>query len=220
MCGAFSIYNDISLLSKRFGVKPPKKKLEPRYNVRPSQSIPLIFNTEPDQIDYALWGIHPFYDKTGKMFLINARNDSLSKTTWKKSLQERRCLILADGFYEWKKTENGKIPYRFEMKNKQPFAFAGLWQEEKDKSGKEAPHSVIITTEPNKLVADVHNRMPAILTPENEKEWLNPDIGVDEALKLLRPYPEKEMIAYPVSILVNSPKNDIVQIIESTENIK
>ena len=214
MCGAFSIYNDIAVLSKRFGVKPPKKKLEPRYNVRPSQSIPLIFNTEPDVLDYALWGVHPYWDKDGKMFIINARNDSLEKATWKKSLQERRCLIIADGFYEWKKTEGNKIPYRFELKNKQPFAFAGLWQEEKDSKGKESPHCVIITTEPNKLVSEVHNRMPAILTQETEKEWLNPDVSDEDALKLLKPYPEKEMVAYPISTLVNRPSNDNVEIIK------
>lgn len=214
MCGAFSIYNDIAVLSKRFGVKPPKKKLEPRFNVRPAQSIPLIFNTEPDVLEYALWGVHPYWDKEGKMFIINARSDGLEKATWKKSLAERRCLIIADGFYEWQKTDGAKIPYRFELKNKQPFAFAGLWQEEKDAQGNEHPHCVIITTEPNSLVSGVHNRMPAILNPTDEKLWLNPDVTPEEALKLLKPYPEKEMLSYPISTLINRPTNDSMEVLK------
>lgn len=220
MCGAFSIYNDIARLSKRFGVKPPKQKLTPRYNVRPSQPIPVIFNTDNKQLAFASWGIHPFYDKTGKMFLINARNDSLAKPFWKKTVNERRCIIPADGFYEWKKTGTAKIPYRFEMKTKEPFAFAGLWQEEKDAEGNTVPHCVIITTEPNDLVSDVHNRMPAILTKETENEWLNPDIETDEALRLLRPYKDSLMTSYPISTLVNSPKNDVIEVLTPAENSK
>lgn len=100
MCGAFSIIHPFRDLSQRFNAGYNESPADPRYNVRPSQPIPTILNTDPDQITYSMWGIHPLYDKTGKMFFINARNDSMTKPTWKKMIQEKRCLILADGFYE------------------------------------------------------------------------------------------------------------------------
>jgi putative SOS response-associated peptidase YedK len=156
------------------------------------------------------------------MFFINARNDSMIKPTWKKMIQEQRCLILADGFYEWQKQPDSKlkVPYRFELANKGPFAFAGLYQYELDNNGSKIPHSVIITTTPNEVVENVHNRMPVILTPESEKDWLNPDISTEEAINLLRPYPAIEMVSYPISTLVNSPANDHPDILIPAENSK
>lgn len=216
MCGAFSIIHPFKDLSQRFNAGYNDNPVNPRYNVRPSQPILTILNTDPDEIVYTQWGIHPFYDKTGKMFFINARNDSMVKPTWKKLIQEQRCLILADGFYEWQKKSGSKlkVPYRFELKDKEPFAFAGLWQYEIDNSGNQVAHSVIITTIPNEVVENVHDRMPVILTPQNEKEWLNPDIGSDDAIKLLLPYPAIEMVSYPVSTLVNKPSIDNIQVIQ------
>ena len=220
MCGAFSIIHPFRDLSQRFNAGYNDSPVDPRYNVRPSQPIATILNTDPQNITFTMWGIHPFYDKTGKVFLINARNDSMSKPIWKKLIQERRCLILADGFYEWQKQPDSKIkiPYRFELSNKEPFAFAGLWQMEDDGKGKVVPHSVIITTSPNELVKSVHDRMPVILTPENESEWLNPDTDTDTALKSLVPYPVKAMVSYPISTLVNSPANDHPGILTPAEN--
>ncbi len=216
MCGAFSVIHPFRDLSQRFNAGYNDSPVKPRYNVRPSQPIPTILNTDPGEIVYTQWGIHPFYDKTGKMFFINARNDSMTKPTWKKLIQEQRCLILADGFYEWQKQPKTKlkVPYRFELKNKQPFAFAGLWQYEEDNKGNKIPHSVIITTTPNKVVEDVHDRMPVILTPSSEKDWLNPDIESHDAIELLTPYPAKEMVSYPISTLVNKPSNDSVEVIK------
>jgi putative SOS response-associated peptidase YedK len=195
MCGAFSLITDFTKLGKRFGAKLPDEVVPERQNIRPSQPVAVILNTEPEEIQYILWGVTPHFSKDGKIFLINARSDSLLKPTWKKMLREQRCLILADGFYEWQKEEGKKTktPYKFTLKNKESFAFAGLWQMEKDESGKEVAHCVIITTEPNSVVEEIHNRMPAILTSEEEKQWLNPDLDEDEALKLLRPF-EPEMM--------------------------
>ena len=219
MCGAFSQFTDFRILGERFAATPPKEEVPKRYNIRPSQPIPVIFNTEPDKIDHAMWGITRFFgDK--KMFFINARNDSMEKPTWRKLLNENRCMILADGFYEWQKQEKStlKIPYRFELKSKKPFAFAGLWKMEKDEHGKEIPHCVIITTEPNELVEVVHNRMPVMLNPETEKEWLNPDNDTDELLKMLIPYPAKEMLSFPISTLINKPSNDVEDVIKPAQN--
>lgn len=214
MCGAFSIIHPFKDLSQRFNAGYNDNPVDPRYNVRPSQPVPTILNTDPDEIVYTQWGIHPFYDKTGKMFFINARDDSMAKPTWKKMIQEQRCLILADGFYEWQKQPGSKIkiPYRFELENKEPFAFAGLWQYEEHENQK-VPHSVIITTEPNGVVENVHDRMPVILTPKNEKDWINPDIEAEEAIKLLKPFPAKEMVSYPISTLINNPNNDSKEMI-------
>lgn len=218
MCGAFSVIHPFRDLSQRFNAGYNEKEPGPRYNVRPTNPIPTILNTDPDEITYTMWGIHPFYDKTGKMFFINARNDSMSKPTWKKMIQQQRCLILADGFYEWQKVNTKtKQPFRFELKSKEPFAFAGLYQFEEN-NGKQIPHSVIITTEPNSVVENVHDRMPVILAPKNEKEWLNPDIDTEDALKMLIPYPPKQMVSYPVSTLVNKPVNDTPEIIQPLQN--
>lgn len=216
MCGAFSILHPFRDISKRFNAGYNEPSDKPRYNVRPSQHIPVILNTAPKQITHALWGIHPVYDRTNKMFFINARDDSLQKPTWKSMLNEKRCLIPADGFYEWQKINNPKtkVPYRFELKSNDLFAFAGLWHEEKDISGRVKPHCVIITTEPNDIVAEIHDRMPAILQLEDEQAWLDPDTDIDFALATLKPYPEKKMRKYEVSTLVNSPKNDGPEIIE------
>ena len=207
MCGAFSILHPFREIGRHFnaGYNDELTKSPQRYNIRPSQAIPVIFNTEPATISLAFWGIHPTYDKTKKMFLINARSDSLSKPTWKHLLQAQRCLIPADGFYEWQKGEGKtKIPYRFELKQQALFAFAGLWHEEKD--GKATnPHCVIITTEPNALVNKVHDRMPAILTKENESKWLNPDLETNDLLKLLKPFSAKEMQSFKVTTELNSP---------------
>ncbi len=211
MCGAYSLSTDFGKLAKRFKAKPPKVSYPKRYNIRPSQPLVAILNTNPEQMVLAQWGIIPFWDKTGKKQIINARKDSLEKPTFKQSFHERRCLILTDGFYEWKAVpgEKTKIPYRFTLKSEEPFAFAGIWQEDA-----EDPHVVIITTDPNKIVESIHNRMPAILKPEFEQDWLNPDLQDEQILELLQPYPDKEMKDYAISTLVNLPRNDSLEIIK------
>ncbi len=211
MCGAYSLTADYAKLSKRFKAKPPKGVFPPRYNIRPSQPLATILNVDPDQIVIAQWGIVPFWDKTGKKSIINARSDSLEKATFKKSFQERRCLILADGFYEWKSVagQKSKVPYRFILKSEEPFAFAGIWQVEAHQ-----PHAVIITTEPNKIVGDVHDRMPVILRKEFESDWLNPDLDPFQAIEMLQPYPDSQMKSYRISTLVNLPRNDRLEIIQ------
>jgi putative SOS response-associated peptidase YedK len=209
MCGAYSLDKEFDRLIKRFNatssVTYPR-----RYNIRPTQTVPVILNTDPHHLELASWGITPFWDKTGKKIIINARKDSLEKPTFKKSFYERRCLVLADSFYEWMTVPGQSIkrPFRFLLKSEQPFAFAGIWKEQDSEEGKE-PHCAIITTEPNGIVGKVHDRMPAILRPEAEAEWLDFDTSPEQALELLRPYPDSEMKAYEVSTMVNSPTNDV-----------
>jgi putative SOS response-associated peptidase YedK len=220
MCGAFSIIHPFRDVSARFNAGYNEFYEKPRFNIRPSHPIPVILNTNPAEIVFAVWGIHPKYDKTHKLHFINARNDSLQKFTWKQMLAEQRCIIPADGFYEWQKINapKVKVPYRFELKNKELFAFAGLWQVETTKDGLTVPHCVIITTEPNDTVGTIHDRMPAILSKEDEKRWLDVDTDIDELMKMLVPYPDKEMTIYEVSTLVNIPTNDTEEIILPTQN--
>lgn len=208
MCGAYSLRTDFETLAKRFKAEPPSDSYPNRYNIRPTQAVPVIRNTSPQQIELVSWGIIPFWDKTGKKTIINARKDSLEKPTFRKSFYERRCLVLADGFYEWMRINDQKVkrPYRFLLESEQPFAFAGIWNE--DGEGDE-PHCAIITTEPNKLVSQIHDRMPAILKPEVEAEWLNLDTTPELSLEMLQPYQDNEMKIYEVSTLVGSPANDI-----------
>ena len=213
MCGAFSIIHPLKELGRRFNAGYNEEFDSPRYNIRPSQPIPVILNSDPSQIVFASWGIHPSYDRSRKLFFINARDDSLERPTWKKMFQERRCLIPADGFYEWQKSDNKtKVPFRFELKSKELFAFAGLWHEE-EYNNQTIPHCVIITTEPNRVVKDVHDRMPAILSRDQEISWLDPDQSEESLKALLHPLAAKELTSFKVSTLVNSAKNDSPEIV-------
>jgi len=214
MCGAYALKIDIEALAKRFDAAPPSVAYPSRYNIRPTQGVPVIRNTSPKQIEIASWGIIPFWDKTGEKTIINARKDSLEKPTFRKSFYERRCLVLADSFYEWMNGDGKKAkrPYRFMLKSEQPFAFAGIWTAQEDGDGSEM-RCLIITTEPNGIVGKVHDRMPAMLLPEAEAAWLGLDTAPEEALDLLRPYPEEQMTAYEISTLINSPANETPDVI-------
>jgi putative SOS response-associated peptidase YedK len=209
MCGAYTLDKELDQLMKRFAADTAPEGYRKRYNVRPTQAVPVILNTRPGLIELARWGITPAWDKTGKKQLINARKDGLDKPTFRKSFNERRCLVLADGFYEWMQVpgQSRKRPFRFVLKSEEPFAFAGIWREQEGE-GVAGPHCAIITTEPNGVVGKVHDRMPAILRPEAETEWLSLDTSPEQALELLAPYPDAEMRAYEVSTLVNSPAHD------------
>jgi putative SOS response-associated peptidase YedK len=220
MCGRYSIKTDEDQLCLRFKAGSSKESLKPRYNSAPSQNLPVIPNESPKKIALYRWGLIPHWAKDEKIGykMINARAETLlEKSTFKLSLKKQRCLVLADGFYEWKKEGSFKTPYRILLKSEEPFAFAGLWASWYDSKGKETRSFTIITIEPNSLISKIHNRMPAILLPENEEIWLDPDVSEEKALKLLKPYPAKLMQAYPVSKLVNSPKNDIPEILQPAE---
>lgn len=211
MCGAFSILYpfregwDRPLNAGYQGPPPP-----PRYNARPGQILPVVLNSKPKIFQMALWGFMPPWDKAKP--IINARKESLdTKPTFEKSFHERRCLIPADGFYEWGTIGGHKIPYRFTLKSQGLFAFAGIWKP--DPKTKQ-PEFAIITTKPNELVGKIHDRMPAILPPKHEQDWLDNSTPGHQLLNLLSPYPSNKMQSYPVSALVNSPKNDNAEVIK------
>jgi putative SOS response-associated peptidase YedK len=212
VCGRFSLTVSEEILRQYFPFKLPKKVL-PRYNIAPSQEVLAVVSDDGKMTGKMLkWGLVPYWANDPKIGfkMINARAETVDeKASFKHAFKKRRCLILADGFYEWKKEGDKKIPYRFTLKNEQPFAFAGLW-EKWDKHGGPMYTCTIITTKANELVEAIHDRMPVILPKEWEKVWLDPAIEDAEYLKsLLRPYPSEEMKMYEVSTIVNSPKNDV-----------
>ena len=165
------------------------------------------------------WGLIPSWAKDMSIGnkMINARAETVAeKASFKKPFKDKRCLVLANGFYEWKKTDKkNKIPYYFMLKSKQPFAFAGLWEEWKNPEGEKILSFTIITTKANELMEPIHDRMPVILKENVETQWLDPENkDTDKLLSLLQPYPAGLMESYRVSDIVNSPKNDIPACVE------
>ena len=217
MCGRY-VLADIQTLYKRFNVQSEPVNAEPRYNVAPTQMMPVVVKHSPNQIVLMRWGLVPAWAKDAKQSnpLINARAETLAeKRSFRQLLSAQRCLVPASGFYEWKATETGKIPQYIHLKHESLFAFAGLYERSVDDQGTETFTYTIITTTPNAVMAPIHNRMPVILRAEDEETWLNPDeTEAERLLPLLQPYAAEEMEAYPVSRMVNSPRNDGPQLRE------
>lgn len=216
MCGRFALVTPVTELKKRFAVKLPSGEIKPRYNAAPGQKLPIIEMQNPDQLSLFKWGLVPHWADDPKIGyrMINARAETVAeKPSFRSSLKKHRCLVLADGFFEWDKKVSNHQPYYIKLKNGKPFAFAGLcghWEKDKEK----IDSFTIITTEPNSIVSKIHNRMPVILSLEDEKKWLDPLLTDEEVIKLLRPIADKEVEAYPISTLVNNLKNDIVEILK------
>lgn len=219
MCGRYTTISPKPVLEKRFDasfVAPAA----PNYNAAPSQKLPVILNTEPGQIQLLQWGLIPGWVKDLKAAPkpINARAETLpEKPSFRQLLQRRRCLVPADSFYEWQATQRGKIPHRILLQNEEPFAFAGLWDSWVDRStGEVQPTFTIVTTEPNALMANLHNRMPVILQGRDaELAWLDDNLGLEAHQQLLRPYPAELMREYAVTTRVNSPANNDAEVLEA-----
>ncbi len=217
MCGRYIITADGQQLALRFGAEPPAAGVAARYNAAPTQQLPVIVNAEPSAIQLLNWGLVPAWarNKTGGAPLINARLETAAtRPSFRDAWQRRRCLVLADGFYEWQRPPRGKVPLRITLKSNEPFAFAGLWEEWRGASDAPALRTfTILTTTPNDLMAPIHQRMPVILRPEQEAAWL--DTESDQNWQhVLGPYPSDAMTAYPVSSRVNSPRYDDPTLIE------
>lgn len=213
MCGRYTQTSDPAKLAQRFRLEPPGPGLSRRYNIAPTQDAPVVANDDPKHLRMMRWGLIPAWAKDAAIGnkMINARAETVSeKPSFRKPLERRRCLVLADGFYEWRKqTARAKVPMRFVLKSREPFAFAGLWDIWRKPDGSEVRSFTIITTEPNDLMRPIHNRMPCLLRPQDEGKWLDPDLKeTANLLPVLAPYPDEEMEAYEVSTLVNSPRND------------
>ncbi len=214
MCGRFTVVSEAEELEERFGAQVAKEQYTKRYNAAPSQLLPVITNSDKENVQFFKWGLIPFWAKEEKIGnrLINARAETITeKPSFKYAVQKRRCLVLADGYYEWMKTTEGKLPFRITLQDENLFAFAGIWEEWKTKDRRDIKSFSIITVPASDSIRDIHDRMPAILTPEEENDWIG-QIATKEAVKLLKSY-SGELISNRVSTLVNSPKNDTKEVI-------
>ena len=219
MCGRYTLRTPVETLAEEFGITGPLPEVPTRFNVAPTQEVAAVLEEdEQRKLEMLRWGLIPSWadDPAIGNRMINARSETAAqKPSFRSAFRKRRCLVLADGFYEWQKTASGKQPYYIRMGDGSPFAFAGLW-ESWGKYGEEVRSCTILTTEANGLVGEIHHRMPVILPAEEYDLWLDPDMGEAEPLlDLLRPYPDDLMEAYPVSRFVNSPSNDSEQCVES-----
>lgn len=217
MCGRYTLAAPVNELVEQFDIDEYPSSITTSYNIAPTQEVAaVIAEDEKRKLEMLRWGLVPAWadDPSIGNRMINARSETVAeKPSFRKAFKDRRCLVLSDGFYEWRRTPDGKQPYYIHMKDGSPFAFAGLWESWRD--AQEIRSCTIITTEANELVGDIHNRMPVILAPEDYSLWLDPDFKEREALtSLLRPYPNDAMEAYPVSRRVNSPSNNVPDCIE------
>ena len=211
MCGRFALLTHAEALIERFRVDEVIKRPEPRYNIAPTQNVTVVVQRETRQLTEMRWGLIPFWAKDVSIGnrMINARSETVTeKPSFRTAFKKRRCLILADGFYEWQKAGKIKVPMHIRLKSREPFAFAGLYEYWETKSGRLLESCTIITTKPNELMNPIHQRMPVILHPEDESTWLNPENqNVAELLSMLKPYTSNPMEAFAVSKFVNSPSN-------------
>ncbi len=212
MCGRYILTITGKVLAEAFGVDETPE-LAPRYNISPTQEAPVVREAGGRRrMDLLRWGLIPSWAKDPSIGqrLINARAETAaSKPSFRSALRTRRCLVPADGFYEWQKTPAGKQPWLIRMRDAGPFALAGLWENWQLPGGEPLESFTILTTRPNELVAPLHDRMPVILPPESWDLWLDPELREPPVLShLLRPYAPGAMTAYPVTPAVGSPAFD------------
>ncbi len=221
MCGRFSRKATLQAIIDEFEIEEVNDAVEPSYNVAPGQEIAVILKDESRKLGLLKWGLIPSWSKDPAIGnrMINARAETLAeKPSFKHPLRRKRCLIVADGFFEWKKEGKQKIPMYIFLKDQKPFVFAGLWDTWTSPDGKKISTCTIITTEPNEFMKKIHNRMSVILPKEHIDLWLDRSIENEQkVLPLLQPYPEKEMDAYEISRFVNSPKNNSPACVEKVK---
>lgn len=223
MCGRYTIVVSMEELMLRYLNELPTNRYHtPRYNVAPMQHVPaIIHDGEKNRLGELRWGLVPSWasdDKIGSK-MINARAETLlEKNSFKTLIRRKRAIVPADGFYEWKQAGNSKQPMRITLKDNSLFSMAALYDTWTAPDGRKISTCTIITTSPNSLMADIHNRMPVILRPEDEASWLNrSNEDVQQLTSLLQPYSTKEMRAYPVSPLVGNVRNDTRECIEELQ---
>ncbi|MDG4850324.1 SOS response-associated peptidase [Peribacillus frigoritolerans] len=220
MCGRFTLFTDIEEIKERFDIQGSfDEEYQFSYNIAPSQSVLSVINDGVrNRIGYLRWGLIPFWAKDEKAGykMINARAETIAeKASFRNAYKKKRCLIIADSFYEWKKTPERKIPMRIKLKNHAPFGMAGLWESWKSPEGISIYSCSVITTVPNELMTSIHDRMPVILKPEDEKDWLNPSINDPAYLQqYLKSFDSEQMEAFEVSTDVNSTKNNTPNLIQ------
>ncbi|GIM48485.1 putative SOS response-associated peptidase YoqW [Collibacillus ludicampi] len=221
MCGRFTLTVPVESLIERFQVDQVPFDYQPRYNIAPGQLITAVVAHErKKRIGQLKWGLIPSWAKDEKIGykMINAKAETVQeKPAFRNAFKKRRCIIPADGFYEWKRNEDGsKQPMRIMLKDKSIFGMAGLYETWIAPDGQKVHSCTIITTKPNGLMEQIHDRMPVILRREDEGIWLDREKADLELLQsLLEPYPEEEMFAYPVQPMVGNVKNDVPECIKS-----
>ncbi len=221
MCGRFTFHTGSADLQTLFNLGPVSKEIRPSYNIAPTHSVLTVVQRDgTNTLESMQWGLVPVWAQDPKIGskMINARAETISeKPSFKRLLKSRRCLILADGFYEWRQGEGKKkTPLHIRMKSEQPFAFAGLYDTWTPPQGDPLTSCTIITTTANELMATFHHRMPVILPQPNYARWLDPSFQDTETLlSFLTPYPASEMVAYAVSDQVNSPNQNSPRLIEA-----
>lgn len=214
MCGRYTLYDPVDKLAERFGFSRSPEHISANYNVAPGQTMPVVMRDGGTlKLEMMRWGLIPSWAKDLKIGykLINARDDSVfDKPMWRTAINKRRVLIPADGFYEWKRDGSKKQPYYIRPNNEGLFAFAGIWEGWKDHKGITWHTYSIITTEPNKEMANIHNRMPVILHQDDESPWLSSEYDNDRGAieALLRPYEDNGLEIIQVSSDVNVTRNN------------
>jgi len=226
MCGRFTLKSPRRLgFAETAYSQLPASTLVPRYNIAPSQEILAFIGSEDERrLSAFVWGLIPSWSNDPRGF-INARSETLEvKRSFSESFHRRRCLIPADGFYEWKRRGKSKQPYYFQLQDESQFAFAGVWDTWR-RDGASINSCSIITTAPNDLLAAIHDRMPVMLSPDAQDKWMR-DSGPEELMKLLKPFPAEQMKSFPVSSKVNYAKDDEpsmvdpVELVEEPENLR
>ncbi|MEW6720303.1 MAG: SOS response-associated peptidase [Thermodesulfobacteriota bacterium] len=213
MCGRFVLFTDGQVLTEQFDAPLPTD-LIPRFNIAPTQNIPVVRTSDDGEREIAFlrWGLIPSWAKDPAVGnrLINARSETAwDKPSFRAVFKRHRCLIPANGFYEWQKKERTKQPFFIKMRDERLFAFAGMWDRWRSAAGDAVETCAILTTAANGVLAPIHDRMPVILPASVYEHWLNPEITDPGVLvPLLSPFPDDEMVAYPVSSRVNSPSHD------------
>ena len=214
MCGRYTLTVPVDRLAAELGLDEVRADLSPNFNVAPTQSVAaVVAEGGKRRLELLRWGLVPSWadDPEIGSRMINARSETApDKPSFRSAIRRRRCLIPADGFYEWKREEGVKQPFYIRMKGGRPFAFAGLWESWHD----EVRSCAILTTSANALVGDVHERMPVILPREDYEVWLDPEAEREELVSLLRPYPGEDLETFPVSRFVNSPRNNDERCVE------
>jgi putative SOS response-associated peptidase YedK len=218
MCGRYTLRTPVERLAEEFGFEGSSVEIPANYNVAPTQSVATVLDEDGQRrLEVLRWGLIPPWadDPQIGSRMINARSETApEKPSFRRAFRERRCLIPADGFYEWQRTNGAKQPFYIHMEDGRPFAFAGLWESWGRGGEGEIRTCTILTTGANAVVGEIHERMPVIVAPDAYDVWLDPSSERDELTGLLAPYPEDEMEAYPVSRFVNSPSNNDPRCVE------
>lgn len=211
MCGRYTIALDLEAILKQMSLNLPDFDFTPRYNIAPTQMLPVITNEAPKDLQLMRWGLVPFWAKNPAIGnkMINARGETVAeKPAFRAAFRQRRCLVLVDGFYEWQKSPTGKVPHHIHLKDGILMTFAGLWESWKDGEGKELRSFTILTTTPNAEMAPIHDRMPVIVDPDDRAAWLDTTLPLDEVQELIRPFPDGMLEAVRVGTRVNNPRNE------------